>query len=141
MKAVNWIFGYIFINTAAFLLIFNIPGVGPIIPVGREINVSPLDISNTFNLTVFGALTVGGAVLGVIAVLLRQYVYAAGVLLIWVIGIIMPVVWWLIGGLPMMLSAILAPYDMTWLITTVVAFATVHLFFFLVEFAAGRQVT
>jgi hypothetical protein len=141
MKAVNWIFGYICINTAAFLLVYNIPGVGPVLHVGREINLSPLDISNTFNLGVFGALTTGGAIMGVIAVLLRQYIYAAGVLLIWVIGLVLPTVWWLIAGLPMMLSAILAPYDLTWLITTIMAFATIHLFFFLVEFAAGRQVT
>ena len=141
MKAVNWIFGYIFINAAAALLVYPLPGVGSIIPIGRNLIVTPLDITNTFSLAVFGSLTAGGAILGVIAIVLRQYVYAAGVLLIWVIGLLLPIVWWFIAGLPMMLAAVLAPFDLTWLITTIVAFATVHLFFFLAEIAAGRQVT
>lgn len=141
MRFSNWIFGYIFINAAAFLLVYPIPGVGPIIPIGREINLSPLDITNQFNLAVFAIGTGGTILASVIGVLLRQYVYAAGVLLIAVVGMFLPIIQWLVAGLPMMLAAILAPYDLSWLITTIVAFVTVHAFMFMIGLLGGRDIT
>lgn len=141
MRFFTLLFAYICINIASFILVYPLPGAGPILPVGRELFLSPLDLSNTFNLVVFGILTVGGIVGGIVGVLLRQYVYATGILLIWVIGLLAPIVWWMIAGLPMMLSAVLAPLDLTFLISSIVAFFTIHAFFFMIEISAGRQVT
>lgn len=133
------LWAYIFVNTAAFLLAYDIPGVGQIIPVGRELFTSPLDLTNTFSLTVFSMAAGGSIVAGVVSILLRQYVYAAGILIIAVISIFTPIVLWLLAGLPMMLSAIFAPFDFGWLTAVVVGFVTVHAFLFLAGLMAGRE--
>ncbi len=134
--AMDYVWAYIFVNAASFILVV----ASGVLPVGSQLFASPVDITNQFNLTVFAGLTAGGVVLGVLGVLLRQYVYAAGVIVLWCIGLLYPIVWWFIGGLPIMLANILSPVDLSWLSSSIVAFATVHLFMFMISLAAGRDV-
>jgi hypothetical protein len=135
MKAYTLIFGFICINFASFAL--NASGV---VPVSRELYVNPTDVSNTFSLTIFAALGAGGAVLGLIGLITRQFYMAAGALVIWVIGIMLPIVQWVFVGLPIMLTA-LVPSELSWLTGMIGAFFAISLFMFMAELAAGRPVT
>ena len=137
MKAFNLMFGYICLNLAAFFL-----AMSGAFPVAQQLYVSPTDVTNTFTLTMFVAAGVTGGVMSIIALITRQYVFAASALLIVVIGILLPIVQWVILGLPFVLTALLAPVpELSWLSGIVGAFFAVSLFMFMAELAAGRQVT
>jgi len=106
----------------------------------QELYISPFDLSNQFSLTVFGALGVGGAILGLASLLTRQYVYAAGALLIWIVGVFLPIGQWFLLGAPIMLGAILPP-EVGYLTHVVTAFFALVLFMFLAEIVGQRQIT
>jgi hypothetical protein len=135
MKVSSLMYAVIFLNLAAFSI--HISGV---FPVTRELWVNPTDITNTFNLTVFAVLGAGGAVIGVLGALFHTYTFAAGAILLWVIGIIMPIAQWFIGGLPIMMAALL-PAELAWFSVVVGAVFAMSFFLFIVEIAAGRQIT
>jgi len=112
----------------------------------QELYINPLDIYNPetqtgqFSLVLFGALGVGGAILGLASLLTRQYVYAAGALLIWVIGIFLPIGQWLLLGTPIILAALL-PAEVAYISHVVTAFFALVLFMFLAEIVGQRQIT
>jgi len=106
----------------------------------QELYISPFDVQNQFSLTLFGALGVGGAILGLASLLTRQYVYAAGALLIWVIGIFLPIGQWFLVGTPIILAALL-PAEISYITHVVTAFFAFTLFMFLAEIAGQRQIT
>ena len=106
----------------------------------QELYISPFDLSNQFSLTVFGALGVGGAILGLASLLTRQYVYAAGALLIWIVGVFLPIGQWFLLGAPIILGAILPP-EVSYLTHVVTAFFALVLFMFLAEIVGQRQIT
>ena len=123
------------LNMSAFIL--NQSGA---MASSQELYISPFDLSNQFSLTVFGALGVGGAILGLASLLTRQYVYAAGALLIWIVGVFLPIGQWFLLGAPIMLGAILPP-EVSYLTHVVTAFFALVLFMFLAEIVGQRQIT
>jgi len=106
----------------------------------QELYISPFDVQNQFSLGLFGALGVGGAILGLASLLTRQYVYAAGALLIWVIGIFLPIGQWILLGTPIILGALL-PTEVAYISHVVTAFFALILFMFLAEIVGQRQIT
>lgn len=62
---------------------------------------------------VIAGIGVGATVGGILAYLTRQYVFGAVILLIWVLGMIAPVLQWVFTGLPTMLDAFGAPSYIT----------------------------
>jgi hypothetical protein len=108
--------------------------------------IGPLDLFNpatnmgVFSLVVFGALAGGGVLMGLAALITRQYVYAAGAILIWVVGILSGIGAWLLAGVPIMLNALL-PVEVQWVSYVVVAFFALSFFMFLVEVASQRYIT
>jgi hypothetical protein len=109
--------------------------------IGRQLYINPIDVSNKFSLTIFGALGVGGAIFGIAAILTRQYVYATGVLLIWAVGVVvLPIGQWILLGAPFVLVAIL-PSEVAWLSQVVVAFYAISIFMFVLEITTQRQIT
>lgn len=135
MRAFSLMFGYICINLAA-----SFWALSGAIPAAQQLYVSPTDITNTFTLTLFFSVGVTGGLMAIIGIMTRQYVFATGALLIWIIGILLPIVQWVILGLPFVLSAIL-PSELSWISGIIGAFFAVTLFMFMAELAAGRQVT
>ena len=106
----------------------------------QTLYISPFDVQNQFSLGLFGALGVGGAILGLASLLTRQYVYAAGALLIWIIGIFLPIGQWLLLGTPIILAALL-PAEVAYISHVVTAFFALVLFMFLAEIVGQRQIT
>lgn len=135
MKAYSLFVFVICLNLAAFVINESQATV-----TNTLLYINPFDVTNQFSLTIFGALGVGGALIGIAALLTRQYVYAAGALLIWVIGIMLPISQWILIGAPIIMSAIL-PSEISYLTYIVSAFFTLTLFFFLIEIATQRQIT
>lgn len=123
------------LNLAAWSL--NMAGV---FPITRDLWLNPTDITNQFSLTMFAVLGVGGTIIGILGAIFRQYTYAAGAILIWVIGIILPIAQWLLGGLPIMMAALL-PEAVAWFGYVVAAFFAAAFFMFILEIAGGRQLT
>jgi hypothetical protein len=135
MKASSLLYAMIFLNLAAFSV--HLSGV---FPVTRELWVNPTDITNAFSLTVFAVVGAGGAVIGILGAIFKTYTFAASAILLWVIGIVLPIVQWFIGGLPIMMAAILPP-ELAWFSVIVGAVFAMTFFMFILEIAAGRQMT
>lgn len=135
MKVYGLMFALICLNLAAWSL--NISGL---FPVSRDLWINPIDITNQFSLVMFAILGVGGTIIGILGAIFRQYTFAAGAILIWVIGIILPIAQWLLGGLPIMMSAFL-PTEIAWFSLVVGAFYAIAFFMFILEIAGGRPIT
>ena len=135
MKAYSLMMFVVCLNMSAFIL-----SQSGAMTSSQELYISPFDLSNQFSLTVFGALGVGGTILGLASLLTRQYVYAAGALLIWIVGVFLPIGQWFLLGAPIMLGAILPP-EVGYLTHVVTAFFALILFMFLAEIVGQRQIT
>jgi hypothetical protein len=104
MKFYPFVLFIIMMNVASFLLTAN--GI----TLGRSnLWVSPTAISSTFSLVVFAGWAAGGGLAGVIAAYLGKGVYAMGILLIWVIGIMFNVSGWILNGVGISISALIPP--------------------------------
>lgn len=135
MKVYGFLLFYICLNLAAFII--NVSGA---LPVSQELYINPFDISNKFSLTIFLGVTVAGGLAGVIALITRQYVYASVALIIWVIGLFVPIGQWFLLGVPIMLNSIL-PVELSYIIHVITAFCTFIFFMFMVEIVTQRQLT
>jgi len=135
MRAYSVMLFVISLNLAAFIL--QQSGVSL---ASKQLYISPFDITNQFSLAVFGALAIGGGIIGVIGLITRQYVYASVALVIWVMGLLLPVAQWFLLGLPIMMSVLLPP-EVSYLTYVVSAFFAVIFFMFMVEIASQRYVT
>jgi hypothetical protein len=66
------------------------------------------------NLTVMiGGVGVGATLGGILAYLTKQYVFGAVIMLVWVLGMIAPILQWVFDGLPTMLDAFGVPAYIT----------------------------
>ena len=135
MRAYSLMIFVVCLNMSAFIL-----SQSGAMTSSQELYISPFDVQNQFSLGLFGALGVGGAILGLASLLTRQYVYAAGALLIWVIGIFLPIGQWILLGTPIILAALL-PTEVAYISHVVTAFFALVLFMFLAEIVGQRQIT
>ena len=135
MRAYSLMIFVVCLNMSAFII--NESGA---LVQSQTLYISPFDVQNQFSLGLFGALGVGGAILGLASLLTRQYVYAAGALLIWIIGIFLPIGQWLLLGTPIILAALL-PAEVAYISHVVTAFFALVLFMFLAEIVGQRQIT
>ena len=135
MKAWSLIFGYFIIN----LSIGVIHGLG-LFSVAIEPIVSATGITNVFNLTMF-SITVGLA--GLAGILTRQFIFGAGALLIWLVGVFYAPVSDIFIGVPRLINIILAdsPVVAGLIGTAITALTSIILFMFLFELLSQRQVT
>lgn len=135
MRAYSLMMFIICLNMSAFII-----SQSGSLTESQELYINPFDIQNQFSLTLFGALGVGGAILGLASLLTRQYVYAAGALLIWVIGIFLPIGQWFLVGTPIILSVLLPP-EISYITHVITAFFAFTLFMFFAEIVSQRQIT
>lgn len=138
-KAWSFVFGYFCINAAIWTL-----ATLSILTLTRAPVHDPTAIQNLFSLDIFTAITgvVGGAVIGILALMTRSYALSTGVLLLWIVGIILTPVRDIFVGLPVLLNAIFAdaPVVGTVVSQVIVAFGALMLFIFIVEILAGRDI-
>jgi len=151
LKAYSLMVFYLCVNMAAYII--NQSGA---FIESQLLYINPFDVSNQFSLTVFGGLLIGGGIIGVIALITRQYVYASVALVVWVIGLILPVAQWFLLGTPIVLNAlipvgtdgkpVLLPVEINdvWVsgfTLIIVAFFAFIFFMFMIEIASQRQIT
>ena len=135
MRAYSVMLFIICINIAAWLI--SISGT---YPAGGTLWISPSDVISQFGLSVFGGLAVSGAITGVISLLVRQQVYASYALVVWLVGIILSLAFWFVGGLPIVLARML-PSELWYVSSAFQALFSVVFFVFLVEVVGQRQIT
>ena len=124
------------LNIAAFIL-----NESAAFPTSQALSVNPSDVITQFNwTTLLTSLGTGGAVAGIVALLTRQYVYAAGALLIWSVGALSPLIRWFFIGAPLMLNALL-PSELVFISIAVQAFFAIIFFMFIIEIVSQRQIT
>ncbi len=113
---------YVCCNLAAFVL-----HASGLYPTGSELYANATDITSTFSLSIFVGLGIGGGLLGIIALLTKQASYASFALLIWAVGIFLPIAQWFIAGVPIAL-ALMLPSEL-WFIASVIEAMCIMLFF------------
>jgi hypothetical protein len=123
------------VNLAAFML--NASGL---YPVGSALWISPSDMTSTFTLSIFAGVGLGGAIVGIIALITRQFVYATYALIIWIAGVLLPIAQWFLGGVPIMLAYLL-PSELWFVTSSIEALMLILFFMFFVELFSQRQVT
>lgn len=113
-----------------------------IIPVRRELYATPTQILAQFNFETLILLVIGGVGSGLIGILTRQYVAAAGIMVLWALGSLIEPLKWIFFGAPAMVSALLPADGSLWYIPSVLqVFIGFSFFWFIIEIATQRQIT
>lgn len=116
-----------------------------ILPITREAIVDAADITGMFSLDIFTVITgiVGGGVIGILAMITRSYALSAGVIVLWVMGVVLKPIRDIFVGLPRLVNTLLSesPTIGTIVSQVVVAFGALLLFLFIVEILLGRDIT
>jgi len=128
---------YICLNLSAYII-----NEADFLIVSGQPYVSPSGLASIFSLDTFSivATFLGGGLIGLAAVLTRQYTYAAGAILIWVLGIMFKITKGIFIGFPEFLGNLL-PSELSYLKYIVVAFSAFIFFIFMIEIATQRQIT
>lgn len=102
----------------------------------------PAQITDLFSMEKIGLLLSGGAAIGLAGLLLRQSTYAFYAMLLWAIGVMVPIVNEFFLAIPNFINALPIPASVSTpiylVIGTIVAFAA---FMFFIELATQRNVT
>lgn len=101
------------------------------------------EILSQFDIYTFTAWGIGAGIAGLIGLITKQYVFAAGATLIWTLGIMFNVSNWILNGFPRMIGILiggspeLAPFSLLVqsILTTMLTF---YLFFFLAEILSQK---
>lgn len=142
MKAFTLIIAYLCINLGIWTLtMLSNLGVMPHF-MNTQAIVDPTNIQNMFSFSVFSAVTgvVGGATIGILAMVTRSYALGGGVLVLWIVGILFKPIQDIFIGLPNLVRAIL-PSEIWFVSEIVVAFSALVLFAFFVELITGKDIT
>jgi len=135
MKAWSLIFGYFMINIS----IGVIHALG-LFSVYQEPIISSTAITSVFNLTVF---SISAGLAGIAGILTRQFIFGAGALLLWLVGVFYAPIQDIFIGVPRLINILLAdsPLVATVVGGAVTAITSIILFMFLFELLSQRQVT
>lgn len=142
MKAFTLVIAYMCINAGIWTLnMLALLGVLPNLTNTQPI-VDPTNMASMFNFNVFTAVTglVGGATIGILAMVTRSYALGSGVLILWIVGIIFKPIQDIFIGLPNLISALL-PSEIWFVSEIVVAFSALVMFAFFVEIITGKDIT
>lgn len=138
-KAWSFVFGYFCVNSAIWTL-----ATLSLLTLTRAPVHDPTAIQGLFSLDIFTAITgvIGGAVIGILALMTRSYALSTGVLLLWIVGVVLTPVREIFIGLPILLNAIFADIPAVGVVVSqvIVAFGALLLFVFIVEILAGREI-
>jgi hypothetical protein len=131
MRAWSLIIFFLSLNFAGIIISYLIGGD---VIVGSDSVVMPYStdqILSQFTLTTFAISAVGGGIAGLIGLITKQYVFAAGAAVIWILGIFFTLGNWILNGFQLMLNILLAGTGLDFLGTILYAFFLVFFFFFL----------
>jgi len=131
--------GYICLNLAIYILY-----MGNALPNTQPPLYNPNDISSYFNLNIFDIQTATftglTAIASIITILTKNYVFAAGLLVIFVLGAIFTPTQMLFNGMGTLLNALL-PSELAWIAVVIQVLYLIPMFFFMAEILSQRQIT
>lgn len=110
----------------------------------RSMPLSATDFDDMFSIAAFDAttltaLTVGGLI-GIVGIIMKQYVFASVALVIWVLGTLWKPSNAFITAFPKLLEAVL-PAEVSWISVIPTSFIMVAFFFWLAEIVAQRNLS
>lgn len=137
MKMYSIMFFMICMNVAAFILTQSGAAM-----TGSELTYNPESILATFNLDqMWVGLGIGGAAAGFLAFATHSLIFSTVALMMaWVIINVVPIVEWVVAGVPLMLG-ILLPAELWYISVSVRAFFAIIFFFFILEIMSQRRIT
>lgn len=133
MRMYSIILFFVCLNLAGYIINYLVAGDvlvanQEVMPYGSE------GILAQFNLATFTAIAAGAGIAGLIGVITKQYVFAAGAALIWTVGLMFNVGQWILNGFPRMIGILLNGTGLDVIVSTVcTTLLTLYLFFFLAE--------
>jgi hypothetical protein len=139
MKWANPVLYILSLNIASWIL--SLSGA---VPSSRLLWLNATDITTTFGLTIFGGVALGGGLAGLLSVFTNKSVYAMGILVIWIIGIMLPIGIWFLNGTSLLITGMI-PVEVAaslWYVPVGInALFTFVTFMFFVELASQRNIT
>lgn len=139
MKWANPVIYILSLNIAAWFL--SLSGA---VPSSHLLWLNASDITTTFGLTIFGGVALGGGLAGLISLFTNKSVYAMGILIIWIIGIMLPIGIWFLNGMSLFITALIpveVAADLWYIPVGINALFTFISFMFFVELATQRSIT
>jgi hypothetical protein len=105
-----------------------------------EMPYTTTDIGFAFRLDQFSMLSglLGAGLGGVIAIITKQYMFATGIILIWILGCFIGVVNWVLNGFPAMLNILLAGTGLEFVSYVAETIMLVFFFMFLASLLSQR---
>lgn len=140
MKAWTLIVFFLSFNASGYI-IANLMGAGILVGHSYTMPYSMTDFSLQFDLYKTFSVLVGGSVIGLIGLMLKQYTFAMLAGLIWILGIFLNMFAWVLYGFPMMLNILLGGTGLEFMAYIVETFVLVFFFFSLAGIMAQRDLT
>jgi hypothetical protein len=112
------------LNLAAFSI--NASGIIP--NYSQEPSYDPTSIASTFNITTLLALGAGIGIGGLVAIVTKQNIWSIGAILVWSLGVLIPLVRDFFLGVPLMFVRLGVPWYVTTSLGALIAFT--YFFFF-----------
>jgi hypothetical protein len=100
---------------------------------------SSTDLLAQFSLTTFAVMGAGAGLAGLIGLITKQYMFAAGAAAIWCVGLFFNVGNWLLNGFPMMMSILLGGTGLDFLSVVFTVGFTLIFFFGLANTLRGGE--
>lgn len=107
-------------------------------PASETFDKSPTDVLSIFNLNILIISLSGATVIGLISIFTRQYMFGSVILVVWIVGVLVPIVQEFIAGVPILLLKIL-PAELSVIPYMVAAFVAFNCFMFFSEVFMQRQ--
>lgn len=114
-----------------------------VMPSSKEI-IMPYSIDNmkgTFSLDLIMGFTAGGALAGLIGIMLKQYTFGILAGAIWVCGLLFSVGQWVLMGFDLTMKLLLAGTGLEWVSDVLYVLVLVGFFGFLAETLSQRSIT
>ncbi len=140
MRLYSVLLFYVCLNLAGFAISTLVVGnvLAPNAVYG-EMPYGSTEILAQFNLATFTTIAAGAGIAGLIGLITKQYVFATGAALIWVLGCMFNVGQWLLNGFPRMIGILLNGTGIDVMISTILTtILTFYLFFFFAELLSQK---
>ncbi len=136
MRLYSVLLFFICLNVAGYLVNLLIANnvIGNPSVTQTTLPYSGSDVATQFAITTFVMGAAGSGIAGLFALITKQYVYASGATLIWIVGLLINVVTWFTNGFPQLLGFLLGGTGLEGLVSAIfMPILTFYLFFFLAE--------
>lgn len=114
-----------------------------VLPASKEV-IMPYSIDNLkgqFSLSLVAGLLAGGAVAGLIGIMLKQYTFGVLAGAIWVCGLLFTIGQWVLMGIDILMKLLLAGTGLEWLSDVIYVGVLVAFFALLAETLSSKPLT